>query len=83
MELVDNRALGWDTPSAENSSAGKLFSKTGVGHLGYTGCSIWIDPDKEIDVILLSNRIHPNDWNLTIREFRPIIHDLVIEALGA
>jgi len=76
-------ALGWDTPSAENSSAGKLFSKSAVGHLGYTGCSIWIDPEKEIDIVLLSNRIHPNDQNLTIREFRPIIHDLVVEALGA
>lgn len=75
-------ALGWDTPSAENSSAGKLFSRTGVGHLGYTGCSIWIDPEKEIDVVLLSNRIHPKDQNLSIREFRPIIHDLVVKALG-
>ena len=74
-------ALGWDTPSAENSSAGKHFSKSAVGHLGYTGCSIWIDPEKEIDVVLLSNRIHPNDQNLTIREFRPMIHDLVMEAL--
>jgi CubicO group peptidase (beta-lactamase class C family) len=76
-------ALGWDTPSNENSSAGKLFSKNGVGHLGYTGCSIWIDPEKELDVVLLSNRIHPNDQNLSIREFRPIIHDLVIEAIGS
>jgi CubicO group peptidase (beta-lactamase class C family) len=75
-------ALGWDTPSSDNSSAGKLFSKNGVGHLGYTGCSIWIDPEKEIDIILLSNRIHPTDQNLSIRDFRPVVHDLITEALG-
>jgi len=75
-------ALGWDTPSSENSSSGHKFTKQAVGHLGYTGCSLWIDPEREVDVVLLSNRLHPNDQNFAIREFRPLIHDLVMEALG-
>lgn len=75
-------ALGWDTPSDSNSSAGKHFSKTSVGHLGFTGCSMWIDPEREIDVILLTNRIHPSIENENIKAFRPLIHDLVMETLG-
>jgi CubicO group peptidase (beta-lactamase class C family) len=85
-------ALGWDMPNAdrsgkesggkERSSAGRYFSPQAVGHLGYTGCSIWIEPEKEIDVILLTNRVHPSVENTMIREFRPLIHDLVLEALG-
>jgi CubicO group peptidase (beta-lactamase class C family) len=75
-------ALGWDTPSPEHSSSGRYFSRNSVGHLGFTGCSLWIDPDRELDVVLLSNRVHPNPENNLIREFRPLIHDLVMETLG-
>lgn len=75
-------ALGWDTPSKVGSSAGKYFSPHSVGHLGFTGCSIWVDPERNLDVILLSNRIHPRTDNNGIREFRPLIHDLVMEVLG-
>ncbi len=75
-------ALGWDTPSKQGSSSGKYFSPTSVGHLGFTGCSIWIDPLRELDVILLTNRVHPSTDNNLIREFRPVIHDLVMDALG-
>jgi CubicO group peptidase (beta-lactamase class C family) len=75
-------ALGWDTPSPEASSAGRYFGPNSVGHLSYTGCSVWIDPDREIDVILLSNRIHPSIENKQIAHFRPLIHDLVMETLG-
>ena len=75
-------ALGWDTPSRERSSSGQYFSPRAVGHLGYTGCSLWIDPEREIDVVLLTNRIHPSPENTGIREFRPLIHNLVMEALG-
>lgn len=74
-------AHGWDTPSTYGSSAGKHFSMQAVGHLGYTGCSLWIEPEKEIEVILLTNRIHPDDENKRIKEFRPLIHDLVMEAV--
>ncbi len=75
-------ALGWDTPNEQGSSSGKYFSSSAVGHLGFTGCSLWIDPEREVDVVLLTNRIHPSLENNGIREFRPLIHDLVMEALG-
>jgi len=69
-------ALGWDTPSPPSSS-GQHFSSKSFGHLGYTGTSIWIDPVQELEVVLLSNRVHPTSKNEAIKSFRPAIHDLV------
>jgi serine-type D-Ala-D-Ala carboxypeptidase len=69
-------ALGWDTPSMPSSSGSCLSSKA-FGHLGYTGTSLWIDPMGELEVVLLSNRVYPTRKNEKIREFRPLIHDLV------
>lgn len=69
-------ALGWDTPSAPSSS-GSSFSERSFGHLGYTGTSLWIDPLCELEVVLLSNRVHPSRRNEKIKVFRPLIHDLV------
>jgi len=69
-------ALGWDTPSAPSSS-GSSFSERSFGHLGYTGTSLWIDPLCELEVVLLSNRVHPSRRNEKIKAFRPCIHDLV------
>ena len=69
-------ALGWDTPSAPSSS-GSSFSDRSFGHLGYTGTSLWIDPLCELEVVLLSNRVHPSRRNEKIKAFRPRIHDLV------
>lgn len=71
-------ALGWDTPSLENSSSGDYFSKNSVGHLGFTGTSVWIDLDRYLTIIFLTNRIHPDKKNELIRAFRPEIHNLVI-----
>jgi CubicO group peptidase (beta-lactamase class C family) len=71
-------ALGWDTPSVP-SSAGRYFAARSFGHLGYTGTSVWIDPMRELEVVLLSNRVHPSSRNEAIREFRPAIHDLVYQ----
>lgn len=73
--------LGWDTPSASGSSSGTTFSASSVGHLGYTGTSIWYDPERDLLVVLLTNRVHPDRGNEAIREFRPLIHDLVAEAV--
>jgi CubicO group peptidase (beta-lactamase class C family) len=75
-------ALGWDSPSPEYSSSGRHFSPEAVGHLGFTGTSIWIEPARAISVAILTNRVHPRRDNQAIREFRPKIHDLVMEALG-
>lgn len=74
-------ALGWDTPSPTGSSSGSLFSARSVGHLGFTGCSIWWDLEKSCHVILLSNRVHPSRKNDQIKDFRPHIHDLIMKAL--
>jgi len=75
-------ALGWDLPSAGYSSSGRHFSRSAVGHLGFTGTSIWIEPERAIAVSLLTNRVHPRRENQGIRDFRPKIHDLIMEALG-
>lgn len=77
-----SRALGWDTPS-ENSSAGKFFSSRSIGHLGYSGCSLWIDLDSAVAVVLLTNRTWPNRQSQLIREVRPAFHDAIREALFA
>jgi CubicO group peptidase (beta-lactamase class C family) len=74
--------LGWDSPSPQGSSAGKYFSVQSLGHLGFTGCSVWLDLECKLHVILLTNRVHPRRDNERIREFRPLLHDLVREALG-
>jgi len=78
QEGASSWALGWDTPSTP-SSAGRYFGARSFGHLGYTGTSIWIDPEHELEVVLLSNRVHPSNKNEAIREFRPAIHNLVYQ----
>ncbi|MGH9729935.1 MAG: glycoside hydrolase family 3 N-terminal domain-containing protein [Candidatus Acidiferrales bacterium] len=75
------RALGWDVPT-ENSSSGHYMSRHAYGHNGFTGTSIWIDPDKQLFVILLTNRVYPSAANDKIRQVRPALHDAIIEALG-
>jgi len=76
-------ALGWDTPAPSRSSSGQHFSPTAVGHLGFTGTSVWIEPDREIAISLLTNRVHPKRDNEGIRELRPKIHDLIMETINA
>jgi len=71
--------LGWDTPSEENSSSGNYFSSNSVGHTGFTGTSVWIDLEKNITVIFLTNRIHPSRSNEKIKDFRPKLHNLIMQ----
>jgi CubicO group peptidase (beta-lactamase class C family) len=75
------RALGWDTPSAEGSSAGTLFSRRSFGHTGFTGTSLWIDPERELFVVLLTNRVHPTRANDAIKAVRAAVADAVVRAL--
>ncbi|MCJ7833443.1 MAG: serine hydrolase [Deltaproteobacteria bacterium] len=75
------RALGFDTPSQTDSSAGRYFSPKSVGHLGFTGTSFWLDLKRDFLVILLTNRIHPTRANEKIKSFRPLIHDLVFQEM--
>lgn len=77
-----DRALGWDTKSAEGSSAGTLLSERSFGHTGFTGTSLWIDPERQLYVILLTNRVHPTREDNLIREARPAVADAVVRALG-
>ncbi|MEZ0343858.1 MAG: serine hydrolase domain-containing protein [Caldimicrobium sp.] len=65
------------------SATGGAFSEKTVGHLGYTGCSFFIDLERELIVILLTNRVHPKRGNEAIKEFRPIFHQKVIECIGS
>ena len=75
-----SRALGWDTPSA-NSSAGRHFSGHSIGHLGFSGCSLWIDLEAALAIVLLTNRTWPDRKSQLIREVRPAFHDAIREAL--
>jgi len=71
------RTLGWDTPSLPSQS-GKYFGPRSYGHLGYTGTSLWIDPDRQLSITLLTNRTWPDCSNQAIKQLRPKFHDAVI-----
>jgi serine-type D-Ala-D-Ala carboxypeptidase len=75
-----SRALGWDMP-ASPSQSGKYFSPHSFGHLGYTGTSLWIDPECQLSITLLTNRTWPDCSNKAIKDMRPAFHDAVVEAL--
>jgi CubicO group peptidase (beta-lactamase class C family) len=77
---IGSWGLGFDTPSGFSSS-GRYFSKSSFGHLGFSGTSFWVDLERDISVVLLTNRIHPNRDNQRIRNFRPVFHDLVMGLL--
>jgi CubicO group peptidase (beta-lactamase class C family) len=81
LPLGTSRTLGWDTPSTPSQS-GKCFGPRSYGHLGYTGTSLWIDPDRELSITLLTNRTWPDCSNTAIKQLRPRIHDEIVEALG-
>jgi len=76
-----SRALGWDTPSQE-SSVGQYFSRHSIGHLGFSGCSLWIDLDASVAAVLLTNRTWPDRQSQLIREIRPSFHDAVRVSLS-
>src|SRR6202158_4208348 len=75
------RTLGWAVPT-EGGSSGHFFSAHSFGHTGFTGTSIWIDPDRELFVVLLTNRVHPTRDNQKMAQVRPALHDAVMESLG-
>ncbi len=74
--------LGFDTPSETGSSAGQFISPKSCGHLGFTGTSFWHDFERDITVVLLTNRIHPSVENEKIKAFRPQFHNLVFKTLS-
>ena len=77
-----SRALGWDT-MLPTSSCGSLMSPRAFGHTGFTGTSLWIDPDRDVYVVLLTNRVYPDALNDAIQEVRRAVHDAVMRELTA
>ena len=75
-----SRALGWDTPST-GTTCGRFFSPRAFGHTGFTGTSIWMDPEEERFVVLLSNRVHPSRDNSKFGRCRPQLHDLALTCM--
>lgn len=80
---VGTWVLGFDTPSSHGSSAGRYFSLHSVGHLGFTGTSFWMDLDRQVLLVLLTNRVYPTRKNEKIKIFRPMVHDLAMKAFYA
>jgi CubicO group peptidase (beta-lactamase class C family) len=79
-----SRALGWDTPDEPrtgSSSAGMRLSGRSFGHTGFTGTSMWMDPKRDLFIILLTNRVNQPDGNSAIRRVRSRVADLIVEAL--
>jgi CubicO group peptidase (beta-lactamase class C family) len=75
--------LGWDGPAATGSLAGDRLSRQAVGHLGFTGCSLWIDPERETSIVLLTNFVHPMARkDPRFRALRPALHDAALAAIG-
>jgi CubicO group peptidase (beta-lactamase class C family) len=75
-----SRALGWDT-MLPTSSCGTSLSPTSIGHTGFTGTSLWIDWERDLYVVLLTNRVHPSRENEAIQQLRPRLHDAIVAAL--
>ncbi len=73
--------LGWDSPSEENGMQPAKLSKNAIGICGFTGCSLWLEPQQAIDIVLVSNRVHPSRANKKIRNFRPQLHEAVVRAV--
>jgi CubicO group peptidase (beta-lactamase class C family) len=74
------RGLGWDTPTPPSQS-GRHVSPRSFGHLGYTGTSLWIDPERRLAIVLLTNRTWPDTKSQLIKQVRPQFHDAVVESL--
>ena len=82
MHPLGTRVLGWDTPTPGASTSGTHFGRRAFGHLGFTGTSVWVDPDAAVVMTLLTNRVCPSRANTGIRQLRPALHDAGWVALG-
>jgi CubicO group peptidase (beta-lactamase class C family) len=78
---ASSRALGWDT-MLPTSSCGARMSRSAFGHTGFTGTTLWVDPEREVYVVFLTNRVHPTRENTAIQQIRPAVHDAVMAAVG-
>jgi CubicO group peptidase (beta-lactamase class C family) len=73
---------GFNLPSKQNSSSGTYLSEKSIGHLGFTGTSLWIDPIKQLAVVFLTNRVIKGEDQSGIKELRPFIHDYIIKGMN-
>ena len=74
-----SRSLGWDT-MLPTSSCGTKMSTTAIGHTGFTGTSLWIDPAQDLYVVILTNRVHPTREGEGIQEVRRALHDAIVSS---
>lgn len=81
-ERVFGRPFGWDVPTGPTSSAGRYFSRSSIGHTGFTGTSLWIDPERDLFVVLLTNRLNPSATNQRHVRLRRELHDAVQLAIS-
>ena len=79
---LSRRALGWETPTGSNSS-GRYMSARAFGHTGFTGTSIWVDPERDLFVILLTNRVNPTRQNTRIGRVRVALADAIVQTVAA
>jgi len=80
-DIPGSRALGWDT-MLPTSSCGTKMSPSAFGHTGFTGTTLWIDMERDVYVVFLTNRVNPSRENIAIQQIRPALHDAVIEAVA-
>jgi CubicO group peptidase (beta-lactamase class C family) len=81
-ERVRGRPLGWDVPNGPRSSAGLYFTRSSFGHTGFTGTSLWVDPERDVFVVLLTNRLNPSARNQRHVQLRRDVHDYVQLAIA-
>jgi CubicO group peptidase (beta-lactamase class C family) len=74
--------LGWEGPNEDNGMNSSGLSPFAVGHSGFTGCSLWIEPELGLDMVLMTNRVHPTRNNKKIMEYRPKLHATILQALA-
>ena len=79
---ISRRALGWETPTG-NNSAGRLMSARAFGHTGFTGTSLWMDPERDLFVVLLTNRVNPTRQNPRVGRVRVALADAVVQTVAA
>jgi CubicO group peptidase (beta-lactamase class C family) len=77
-----DRPLGWDVPNGINSAAGRYFTRASFGHTGFTGTSLWVDPERDVFVVLLTNRLNPSARNQRHLQLRRELHDAVQLAIA-
>ena len=77
---VGDWAYGFMMPTSGKSSCGKFFSQTSIGHLGFTGCSFWFDPEKDLVILIVTNRTFPSRENKEFIKYRPLIHNLIYKS---